>query len=145
MWRPEGMSKIAPSWIGITESKSLSLLLPAHGPSPQTCSPGMSPRHVPERSPSLCRLPVLAGHPCPWAGVGLDAGRGEASITPAVAREAQCRVPGWLELPFRGHQLHVSCTTTLLKMRGNEVCGSKDSLSSRHCAVDAGGSPCSCS
>lgn len=91
------MSKIALRWMGISESKSLSLLPPAHSLSPQTCSPGMSPEH----SPSVCRLPVLAEHPFPWARVGLGAGREEVDITPAVVREAQHRVPGWLELPFQ--------------------------------------------
>lgn len=80
----------------------------------------------PEHSPSLCRLPVLAGHPGhPWARAGLDAGRGEADITAALAREAQHRAPGWLGLPFRAHQLHVPCTTHCWGREGMRCVGAK--------------------
>lgn len=126
------MSKIAPSWMGITEL-SLSLLPPAQRFIPQPCPQGMSPLSAgcqwhtgwpcpPSRSWAGCEAEERPELPLPWQGVG---------------------VPGWLELPFKGCQLHVPCTAPP-GMRGEERCGSKGSLSPCTALWVPGGPPRSC-
>lgn len=100
---PGRMSESAPSWRGITESESLSLLPPAQWLiSPQ-------PRYVPWARP-------LSLQACSDAQGGCGPSRLWAGCRQSRGRRCRCcgrrgergrRISVWLELPFEGCQLHV--------------------------------------